>query len=522
MIFFYCGNFILLVPLLSMLLRNILAVNLPRRGIKVGLGIIWLLMILALFRFREIVITIPWGSNWLQIPDFFFGVDQVAVNFVTALLTGLLVLLLWNPMPRSQVEHLLILSGIGMLGIMAANVVTLLLVWTLLDVLWLSRKILHSGWQLEKDNEYFPVIMLGVGPLFLLLAAGMVSWEGSGLMLSELPSKAVPFLTAAGFLRLGVFYPMGSTLAGEADPVRWFRRIVPTVVGLVILTRIVELDGFSPGAVFIRPVLAVLTLMLGILWVLGEDQSENRWLWTVGIGLVVLGNVLQAGVGDAPPAAVEAISTWGLGFLLTGSIPFLIRKRTSLSWPLLFGTGLGLVSLPFTPLWSGTSLYHRGDLWGLLGLVGAGLLIGGTWKSLRIRSGDGKRSQAHPLAFLPGLLGVGLLVLTQYGLALSQGLIDHSLSAGIQDWPRLLPGIIAGGVFFSGPALDRLPGVWHKLPTFIRRYLGWIELGLEKVLGFSGLIVNLTGSLLEGRGGLVWSLLTAFFLLSWIITGGFQ
>jgi hypothetical protein len=255
-------------------------------------------------------------------------------------------------------------------------------------------------------------------------------------------------------------------------------------------------------------------LYAAISWASAEDEVAGRQFWILGAASFAVG----AAVISQPAASLA----WGLICLLSGGVLFLFspRRRALLFLPaisLLFFT-----TLPFSPGWDGVGVY-----WGefpaagsLFFIAQALLLAGYARHALRPgpRQGGAERWvwAVYPLGL--ALLPISHALLAYWGMA-SAGSFAAGERSLLASWPAGLVLLLAAalGVLFQR-GLQFPAGVLNAVKNVLS--LRWVYRGLWGLYRSAGRLVRLLNQILEGEGGILWTLLLLTLLLALVVQTG--
>lgn len=401
----------------------------------------------------------------------------------------------------------LLLTILGVLAILAENPFTLLLAWTaidLIELIILLAQINPSELRVRLVIS-FATKVAGSG----LLIAGMIAARSSGesLTLDNIPPQANLFLLLAAGLRLGIL-PLHLPFPKELPLRRGFGtiiRMVPAAASLCLVARsasAAEPVAFTSWLLVLAGLAAVYTAAA---WLLAANELDGRPFWILGMASFALGSALRG-----QPSASLA---WGLATMLAGGLLFLnARRDRRLNWLFAFGL-LGISTLPFSPTWEAALLYtspFQGAT--LLYLLAHVLFLLGYLRH----------------AFRPGrsLTGVERWIWVIYPLGLATIPLTYFLWGWWSQPPRSLllksawwTGVLSiGATILIVALLNYMP----KIPQLDLRFFkglsythwqyqwGWtIYRLLERVMNFITIV-------LEGEGGVLWSLLMLVLLVSWL------
>jgi len=399
----------------------------------------------------------------------------------------------------SQAAWTYALGAGSLFALLAGNTYTLLMGWTLIELIWLGYCFFHQ--REEQRNTYlsmpFSARLLGPG---LLIYAGLIGVNSGadGLFSSSQPDF-LPIAAAASVFRWGIWLPTG--FLEDSREQHSFHAVLAALPSGVSFSLIAQLSdgGFSwsalqPG----RLVLIALLLLTGAVWAAGKRTGEPWKLFFFGlISLSYLGAGYQL-----PSASIS----FGMGMLLSGLLLFFPGRAYPLGWVRVGMIGLGLLPLPFFPLAGGGVLFTRGWV-GMLSALGMGLLLAGTGRRLlRAPVAASPERSLQDLKILPAWL---LLLITQITAAI--WLLPNSPEAILPSWDwRFLIPLAVGAVLIAAikqwKLMRNLP-VLTGLRDGLYSSLYKIGKSLENLVGF-------VLGLLEGRGGLIWTLLIGFLILT--------
>lgn len=406
----------------------------------------------------------------------------------------------------------LCLTGLGLVGVLAGNPLTLLLAWAAIDLAELLILLVQT--LSSAENERIVIAFSArVGGTVLLIAAGMAA-QAAGLPLSfsSIPPQVSVYLLLAAGLRLGVL-PINLPLTPDArlrHGLGTLLRLVPAAASLVLLVRVATVGiPANPAVPILGPAIlafAALAALYGsLLWAVAEDEIAGRAFWILGLA----GLAVAAAVRGQP----EASLAWSIALLLSGGLLFLASTRHNrLRWLLLLGL-IGLSSLPYTPAAAQAGLYAPPlGISSLAFLLAQVLLLAGYVRHA-LRPG-------HPI---PGAER-WVRVIYPWGLALLP--LAHILIAWYNRSPapagrellaQVWPGLAALGMLLLLIAAAnrglRLPGrpIAALQQIFSFGWLYRLLWGSFHLVRRAAAFINMT---LEGEGGLLWTLLLLTLLLS--------
>lgn len=462
--------------------------------------------------------------------------DSTSWIYAISLITLCLAVLLTAVVRRPQVDWrswagMLILTGFGLLAVMAGNPLTLMLSWAAIDLLeawilfsWIRRSEVRTRFLIALSTR-----VLGIG--FLIWAEIVARAGGDVLSFTFVPSGASIYLLLAAGLRLGVL-PMQTPFLQDHPDRRGLGtllRFIPAAASLVLLAR-------ASGAQIsfdIAPFLLVLAGLSGIYsavsWLVASSELVGRPFWILGMASLAV----AAAVRQQPAACIA----WGVACILSGGALFLYSVRPKGLVPVFLVGGLALTAFPYTPTWSGLAVYSLGSSTAapyfdsvinlVLLLTHLALVLGYIRHALRrieVPSG----LERWVWVFYPfGLAGLilleyylGWLVWMEWkegpGVLWWVGGIVLVLSAAV--WSLLRRSERFGTLLrFSKSKPTWGTTVWGRLLSLKWFYqLIWVIYHL-----FSRMIAWFT-TILEGEGGILWALVFLFLLFSLSLQGGFS
>ncbi len=402
----------------------------------------------------------------------------------------------------------LALGGVGILVVTTDNPLTLLLMWSALDLMELVIQLRSVNGPANNERVViaFSTRALGIG---LLLWANIVSLaQGSVFSFQSIAPEAGLYLVAAAGLRLGVL-PLHLPYSSEATLRRGIGtslRLVSTSASLALLAHIPPeslVSGLSPFLVG----LAVITALYGgWMWLRAPDELTGRPYWIISLGAL---SVISALNGN--PLGVAA---WGCALILAGGSLFLASAQQVWVDRMLLVGVWSLSSLPFSltaTVWIGSP-----GLFIPFVIAAHSLLIAGFARQVLRSSGraslEGQPGWANKI--YPA--GITLLVIFQLFLGLTGW--DGAFQVGA--W---LQALITTALAF---ALIWVTPRWRILNPIRAHWVNPAISGLSSAYGslwviyrFLGRISQVVTEMLEGEGGIMWTLLLLILFISFVTQG---
>lgn len=465
------------------------------------------------------------GLAWL------FGLGVLAVA-LSALVTGL-------SRPGGQRVGtrltMLLLTACGLISIFSDNLLTRVVAWTLLDVVYFLALLFLAEADGLAPQAVLNLSLNSTGTLLAVGAAMLISRTSPGLSLRDaaLTPQSTLLLTLATVFRLGLFpLHLGQpTEINIRQGLGTLLRLVPAAVALETLSRLAAY-GFDDALRLWLTLFGLAAMLVGAaqLWSAANPRQ--------GLAYVILaqsGVALLAGLWSGPQAAL-ALAATSIALLLSGALIFLANGHDEQRpWgsllPVLGGTAL--LGLPATLGFFGVGQLYAsllaagGWAWLLLGgvvlaqaLLAAALLHTVLWPGQPV-AGDPALVAAYwaglslpagllvATALLGGVaaaaLGIpasGLLGFAGPGSFVALGLVALTAAAGFALWR--FQDVVRGGsnvvVAASLASAARLDWLYRLVWSVLR--------------GLGAAIANL-GAVLEGEGAMLWALVAG--VLVWLL-----
>ena len=458
-----------------------------------------------------------WEPTSLFLESLSFTADTLTWPFALSLSTLILAVILTatarknfpDPLPWAAT---LILGGLGLLAVLADNPLTLLMVWSAIDLTELITQLrsVDGPEPSEKVVTAFATRIAGIG---MLLWASMVSIStGSPMNFQDAPSQVGLYLLLAAGLRLGVL-PLHLPYASESAIRRGFGsalRLVSATSSLILLARIPTASVISILTPFLLSLAALAAIYGGWMWLRAPDELTGRPFWLIALASLAMASALRGN-----PAGATA---WGCALILSGGALFLSSVyHIWLSRVLWIGMW-GITALPFsltTTGW-GSTLPTFWPVWPFL-LSAQALLLTGYLRhvmrpSLRenLETLDRATQYVYPL-------GIGLLLGTIFLL----GIWGWEGALQVGAWLPALIGTSLSGIFiWLAPRLRVLtPLRAHWVRPAATSWMDWLFRGLWELYRQAGRFSNAFSALLEGDGGFMWTLLFMVLFISLLAQG---
>lgn len=402
------------------------------------------------------------------------------------------------------------LALLALLAVMADNILTLALAWTAIDLLEYLNTLRISQSPSLNERAVISFSFRAAGTGFAMWAAVVSAAGGQLASLEETPPQAWLFMLLAVGLRLGVI-PL--RLAYREDPglrrgIGSSLRLTAAATSLVVLARLpvgVLDETLLP---FLLALVALAAVYAGWKWLSLPDEISARPYWIIGMGALSLAAALRG--------SPEGSAAWGAALVLFGGLSFLYSSRQAWFTRLFAGLALFLLSLPFTLTatgWMG-NFPISGLFWPLF-LSAHAMLVAGYIRHL-FRGGDTPFGELPRWAQAAYPLGLAIFVVT----ILLTGLWGWPGSLQVGAWVIALVMVALAGLFgLIYLRLRRLFISQQEEPAEVgishfarmQEFLAGLLWGLYRLVGR---LFGYLSTLLEGDGGLLWTLLLLLIFIA--------
>jgi hypothetical protein len=481
-----------------------------------GALLVWPITIILGFQLPRSVPLMEWKPETLFPAPPALLLDQYSWPFMFALATLALAVIL-TAAARLQRYHwgtwayTLLLAGLGMVGVLSGNLLTLLLAWAAMDLVELAILLVQV---IESSDRERVVVSFSVrvAGIMLLLWAGVVGAPGDPFIFTDIPVEASTYLLFAAGLRLGVL-PMHLPRVKGPPLRRGFGsmlRLSPAASSLVLLSRAAVIGVPDEIQIFLLSLAALAVLYGSLGWLTAGDELMGRPFWILGMAALAVASAIKG--------RPEASQAWGLACILPGGLLFLSSARyRGLLLIFLLG-GLGITLLPYTPAWDGSYLYTSPiDLFLPIFLIGHALLLAGFLRHSLGESTDLSLSERWVRAVYP--LGLGLLPFGHLFIAWRTPLPVVSTGIYAEWWAGIAAIAITALIVYLGQNEIHMPKkmapIWDKMFS-----LSWISSLTWTVYRSIGRFISILTSITEGEGGLLWAMVLSVILLSLFVQGG--
>jgi hypothetical protein len=404
------------------------------------------------------------------------------------------------------------LTGLGLLAVLSANTLTLVLAWLAIDMAELVICIPRGLIKPTREQVVITSFMRITGS-FVVITAFLYSGAGASDTLSfeNLSPQTNLLLLTGAALRLGLF-PFFPPRVEETDHHRGLGNSLRFVVAasiMILVARIADYGGVNGGLDIVLLFTSLTAIYSALRWFYADGEISGRFYWVTGMGSLAFAS---AALGQ--PGATLA---WCLAALFPGGMLMQASLRNRLTLPLAFGGTILLSTLPLTPTWNGLMLYAPPFHISYLFLLAAqSFLLAGYARHFftPTRSSDNHERWVWAI-YVWGLLIVLLIYLVvSYWLQLL-----WSGPTGAQLLPLIGVVILAGIAGLIAWRNVKIPGQWVDALSRLFSLKWLIHLGMT-IYRSVRRMTSFVSLILEGEGGILWSLLFLVLLLSALLGAG--
>ena len=435
----------------------------------------------------------------------------------------------YDSTPRSW-SISLVITALGLLALQSGTSLTLMISWVIIDIFELIYLL-----SLERANRFNQRIVVAYSvrttSILMLLLGTSLAWQNVGVFdLANIPPDAAFFFFVAAGLRLGVF-PLNLPFLQEPALRRGagnIIRLAPAALSLALLTRLNKIGTLPLIARWMplfQALLAIAAMYAAIRWLTAADAIEERPFWIVAWAALAAVSVLNG--------MPRASTAWGIALLLPGSLLFLYFPRIQrMNFLLYFGL-IGLVGLPFTPIASGWAGFVANgfSFWTVIFLLSHTILLLGYLNQVIQPGGEAGALESWARLVYP----LGLIIILQGILAI--GLIGWpgSLTLGVWWLPLISTALAVSVIFFIQKFGVTMPYVQLPSSSGITKALNWLLPRIEPVFRLEWIyraawqlnnllsaVMKGFSTILEGEGGVLWTILLLILIISIFSGSGVQ
>jgi hypothetical protein len=513
---------LLLVPLLMLAIR----LARPRFAYfwlvaAVGALLAWPLVLLARLEMPAWIPLADWRPQELFPVSPALIVDSLSWPYALVLATLVLAVILTDVARAPEADWIawsacLVITAFGLLAVLAGNPLTLLLAWAAIDLFELVILLLQIVSSKERGRVVTVFFSRVTGIVLLVWAAVVSGSSGVALVFATITPEVSVYLLLAAGLRLGVL-PLHPPFLREL-PLRrglgTLLRLVPVAASLILLARTSSVGVPAHLALYFLILAGVAAFFGAASWAMARDELEGRQFWILGMAAISL----TAAIRSQPEASVA----WGVALLLSGGLLFLNSAHHRYLLLLSILGFLGISTLPITPAWEGVRVYTPlPGLFRTVILIAHALLMAGY-----------ARHALRPAAQLGGVerwvwviypLGLALMPFAHVVIALwGRPNVTEPAQAQlslIASWPAVSALVLAGGMLIFGSRFPDLPAKAMKVLQQAFSF-NWLYNLLWSLYHLFRQWITFINQILEGEGGILWTLLLLTLLLSLLAQRG--
>jgi formate hydrogenlyase subunit 3/multisubunit Na+/H+ antiporter MnhD subunit len=500
----------------------------------------------------------PWAPDSLFKVGLMLEVDPLAWLFGVGVLVVALATLLTSlvrPGGRRVIVRgaMLLLTFAGLAALFADNLITRIISWAGLDLIYFLALILLAQSDGIEPQAVLNLAFNSVGTLLAVGAALMISRTSATLSLRDaaLTPPSTVLITLAAVFRLGLF-PLHLGLPAEANirqGLGTLLRLIPAAVALEVMARLTVFGIAEPVRLWLTFFGAAAALVgAAQLWNVDDPRLGLTYVVIAQSGLALLAG-LWGGAG-----ATAALTAQSFGLLLGGALIFLSNGYDhERPWASLWAAlgALALIGAPLTAGFLGASGLYSGLIgarnWPVLAAViiaqiilAAGLLRAVFWPSQPVdprasaiappvvdetsRERGGEGEPLRRAAYFGGLSLSAVFLILAGVLAGSFSAALRAPDVSLLGWagrPSLTAlGVVlftaAGGLIlwrFESVIRARADVAGAALTPLFR--LDWLYRLVWSVIRLLGALIFNLAAVLEGEGAILWTLVGA--LLVWLL-----
>jgi formate hydrogenlyase subunit 3/multisubunit Na+/H+ antiporter MnhD subunit len=429
---------------------------------------------------------------------------------------------------------ILVLAFAGLAAISTHNLVTRIVAWAGLDLVYFLALVLLARGEGLEPQAVLNLALNSTGTLLAVGAAMLISRTSLTLSLRDaaVTAESTVLISLAAVFRLGLF-PLHLGLPAEANVRQGLGvmlRMVPAAVALEVMARL-AVFGFAEA---VRPWLSIFGIAAALVGAVQLWSIDDPRLGVTYLVIAESGVALLAGLWGGAQAAI-ALTAQSLALLCGGAVLYLFngheaKRRWLTALPV--AGALAIVGLPFTLGFTGVGALYGGLMSSPAVLLAVVLmqavLTAGMLRAAFVSAPDDSlhHDALANLAYLSGL-GLPVLALISLGWLGSAQSLRSSLGALVPNMrvftePSGLIGltltalaVVAGFVAWRFEAFVRgrtdAVGAW--LTPIVR--LDWLYRLVWGLVRWLGIAVYNVAAVLEGEGAVLWMLVAV--LVIWLL-----
>lgn len=473
----------------------------------------WCLIWVLRIRLPEDVVLMTWDLGEVFTAPIILLVDAYSWPFAMALVSLLMAVLLITVTRALEDPWInwasdLAITGLGLLAVFSGNLLTMVMAWTVVDVLELlilynrtTGRNIHNG-----VVRFFTTSVLGT---FLALGAGLAA-DILTIRFDRWQPEYVGLLFLAVGFRIGIL-PLQTTYMPERHQQRGLGtilRLVPATTSVVLLTRLAQTPISQPLGSIMLGFVGVGAVYGGIAWMRARDPLRGRVYWI----LTVSGLAFGAGLVNQ----VDGVVVWGTSLVYAGGFVFLVNRSNQGLMPAMILAVFGISMLPLSPSISAAGVYVWPFNLLVILLLAAQVGVFGGYMRQILRKKDQIMSEERSITMIH-TLGVYMLPVMHF----TAGSIFSPRVGRVDNWYWGVGGFMLAlgsavvlyrrGVKLPGTLINPLEGFFSFNWVFV--VVEWLFEQVQR-----GLLV--VSDLLEGQGGMLWAILIVAMLVSLVVQLG--
>jgi len=511
-------------------------------AVAAGLGTLGALLLLALSLPTRAVLS-PWGPTSLFVVGLALEADPLAWVFAMAVVVVMLSVVVTSlGRPGGQRvgtrAAMLVMTLASLVSIFADNLLTRIIAWALLDVIYFLTLISLGEGEKVEPQAVLNLALNSAGTLLAVGAAVLISRTSATLSLRDaaLTPQSTLLITLAAVFRLGLF-PLHLGLSSEVNirqGLGALARLLPAIVALETISRLAVFGIAAPLLPWLTVFAAAAALVGALqLWSVPDPRRSIVYIIIAQSGVALL-----AALWGGPQGALS-ITAITLSLALGAALIFLANGHDEQQpWPTVLPLigGAAMLGAPLTVGFLGVA-----HLYGSLALAGgwawlvllvvvlaqiilvAGLLYTIFWPGVPMEGEPAVVALHYSGLSLPAILIVMLAVFASVlaGALPAPGVGLLGFDGATSVLGLVFVVITAGAGFalwrFDAVLRDRFSRL-AGLPVASLGRLDWLyRLVWSGIRGLGAVIENL-GGVLEGEGALLWALVAG--VLVWLLWKG--
>jgi len=493
--------------------------------------IAWILLLSSHVQIPSEQLILQWQPEEIFSSSPKFLLDDIAWSYALCIVTALLAFMLTSieieveggksdnqiPQPGWSVWAAAIsFSGFGIISVFTGNLITVILFWVAMDILEIAIRMATCppGYENDRIMLLFSSRVASIIPIGW--AIGIARAEGLSIELNLIQPQLSIYLILAAVLRLGLIPVKLPSISIEKEQTKLetLFRLIPTGTALMLITRVASVGLGSEPNLFVSLGILLFAVFGSITWLTSRDRASKLPYFILALVAFSLYSAINI--------QVTATLAWGTLLFLSGGMLFFYTNRDRRLLPVIAIGVLSLTTLPYTAGWYGVGIYSPGVTLLNYGFMIPHIILIYGYIQFMIEPGV-PISGAQRLVWIIYPWGLLLLPITQYIIAywvmLNSPEIGQSLPKLIDSWPAFVVSALAGTMIYL-----RKRGIWLNLnqKTLIDSNLIYTPISQLILLVYTGgrYITNLIDQLLEGRGGILWTILFLTLIISILSTLG--